>query len=244
MEKAARKLYPEWVGLWQEEWVYLSKGNFEEALRIHNNQGKDKAGELEAKLEQLAEYATKRANKFSADAQTSQNQSTVLLIVVFFIGTLGCAVMTTLITKSILSSILLLKTSMNVSAKEGKLIEASIKGKNEITEMAEDYNYLLRTLIRSSWLSEGKNSFRSVISDVMKIDEFAEKVLSFIARYTNAGSAVFYLNDGQDCNLSLVGSYAYTERDFLQNECKLGDGYYRTSGKRKKPILLKNVKRK
>lgn len=239
--KDTRKLCSEWMDLWQQEWYLISKGNSEEALKMYNNQGKEKAAELEAKTEQLMQYSLKQADQFVSDANSSRTSSTYLLLLCFSIGTIVFTIFTMLISNSIISAITALKQTMKKSTQEGKLTEADVYGHNEITDMAGDFNSLIRVLLRNNWINDGKSGLRAITGDIMKIDDFVDKTLSFIAEYTRAGSAAFYTYREQDACLRLAESYAHTERD--QNVCKPGEGIVGQVAKERKPILLKNVKR-
>lgn len=95
---------------------------------------------------------------------------------------------------------------------------------------------------RQNWLKDGLNQLSQLLSGDMTPQELAERSISFLARYVDAGHGVFYVyNKENDKTLELIGAYMFTERDLLSNRYNLGQGAVGQAALEKKPILLRNI---
>jgi CheY-like chemotaxis protein len=92
-----------------------------------------------------------------------------------------------------------------------------------------------------NWLKDGLNELTLAISGDLSLQQRAEKAISFIGGYVKIGRGVLYVPASEGDSLILMSTYAYTNRDKLSNEFKLGEGVVGQVALGKKPILLKNM---
>ncbi len=104
------------------------------------------------------------------------------------------------------------------------LRESSIQNENEI------------------YFSEGVSNFSDKLAGITDTQELASMAISLASRYVDASSGVLYTYDPEKRELNLISSYAYTSRDSLSNNFKLGKGIVGQVGLEKKEILLKNIR--
>ncbi|MCS5708832.1 response regulator [Candidatus Berkiella cookevillensis] len=95
-----------------------------------------------------------------------------------------------------------------------------------------------------SWLQEGTSQVLVAISQNPELSNLCNEILAAICRYLESGIGALYLFDSDTQQLNLVSSYSYTERELLSNKFLLGHGIVGQVALEKKPILLKNIKRR
>lgn len=105
-----------------------------------------------------------------------------------------------------------------------KLRDSSIQNKNEI------------------YFSEGIGKFSDSLSGVNDTIELSRKAIVSASRYVNASSGVLYSFDKDKSELNLIASFAYTTRNNLSNNFRLGEGIVGQVALEKEPILIKNIK--
>lgn len=91
-----------------------------------------------------------------------------------------------------------------------------------------------------NWLKDGLTSFANVVGETRDLHTLANKAISEICRYTNAGCGAIFNFDEKNNVLNLLGSFAFTERAALSNHFKLGEGLIGQTALERKPILLKS----
>lgn len=96
---------------------------------------------------------------------------------------------------------------------------------------------------QQAWLKDGVSQLSTQLSGEPSLLELCQKAVSFTARYVNAGHGVLYIYDAEKELLKLYGSFAFTERDKLSNEYKLGKGVIGQVALERSPILLKHITR-
>jgi CheY-like chemotaxis protein len=241
LESKARALYIEWLDIRQEEFSLLEEGRAEEAMNVFNIRGLDQLMKIEDVIHDLNQYAMDSADDFVRKAADLQREGVMFLILAALSGFGAAVILVLLIIRSILSSVNMLRNSMKKGMSEGRFIKTEIYGRNEISQMAESFNGLVEVLESRMWIEHGKNGLNSVIAGNMTVDELSEKALSYITRYVEGASAVFYLFDENSESLKLLSSFAFVERNHLSNEYRLGEGIVGQAAKEKKPILLKTT---
>ena len=92
-----------------------------------------------------------------------------------------------------------------------------------------------------AWLQQGAKQTLLCVAQNSALKELCTEILIEICRYLNAGIGVLYLFEPESEQLNLISSFAYTERNYLANHFKLGNGIVGQVGLELKPILLKNV---
>ncbi|TAF31840.1 MAG: response regulator [Cytophagales bacterium] len=93
------------------------------------------------------------------------------------------------------------------------------------------------------WIKDGINRLGQELSGNLSLKELCQKAITFLARYSDSGSAVIYVYDKEAEVLKLYASYAFTERNALANHFKFGEGIVGQVALERSPILLKNIRR-
>lgn len=241
LELQARTLFTEWIDIKQEEFLLLQNSKAEEAMNVYNTRGRDHLIKIEGVMDALTQYAMDKADEFVVKADDYHQKSLLLLVLAALAGVGVSVILVLLIIKSVLSSVNMLKNAMNRGRAEGRFIKAEFYGSNEISQIAQSFNDMVEVLESQMWIAQGKNGLNAIVSGSMPVDKFAETSLSFITKYVEGASAVFYLFDESTESLKLISSYAFVERGHLSNEYRLGAGIVGQAAKEKKPILLKKT---
>ena len=92
------------------------------------------------------------------------------------------------------------------------------------------------------WFSDGIGEFSDKLTGIDDTIVLAKQAITMASRYVGASSGVLYIFDKDTDELSLISSFAYTQREHLSNKFKLGDGVVGQVALEKEPILLKNIK--
>ena len=92
-----------------------------------------------------------------------------------------------------------------------------------------------------AWLKDGLTKFAAEVSGLHELPVLCNKAISTLSRYTDAGVGTIYLFDQENEKLKLFGSYAYRERDTVNNVYEVGEGVIGQVALERKPILLKNI---
>ncbi|MEI6543955.1 MAG: response regulator [Methylococcales bacterium] len=94
-----------------------------------------------------------------------------------------------------------------------------------------------------NWLKTGMAKINQIILGQDDKTYLASKVISEIANYIDAKIGVIYVANGhnKDLELTLLGTYAYTERKNLSSKFKLGEGLVGQAALERKQILLQNT---
>ncbi|HOM02008.1 MAG TPA: response regulator [Acetivibrio sp.] len=210
--------------------------------------------QLTAKNNEYVEELEKRLNildRIEEDAalslinRSSQIQSYHKNSIFFWTGIIVfiSVVLFTIVIRSIIWPISYLQYVMKTSANTRELIEADLTGKNELVNMANYYNKLVRNLKEQFWIKDSCSSLNEELAGKFDLSEITDKAVTFLARIMDAGNGVLYLYNDEDKKLYLNSSYAFTERDRLSNQYKLGEGIIGQVALERKPILLKNIQR-
>ncbi len=94
---------------------------------------------------------------------------------------------------------------------------------------------------RKSWIEGDINTLSSEISGDLNLTKLSQTALDFLAQYLGAGHGVLYLYKPKENILRLKASFAFTEKDELLKECRLGEGTLGQAALEKRPILLTNL---
>ncbi|MBF0224160.1 MAG: response regulator [Desulfobacterales bacterium] len=243
LEEEARHLFVAWKPIRSEVIELALKGKHDEAALITRKKGAEHVELLVEKIMELSSYAGDKAYKFMQDAIQVQVKikQTIIIIIVFVILIFWAVAY--LLMDSILSSVADLKDTMSEITKTGKLTKSEIKGKNEITQMAQDFNHLIESLETQFWLREGLNELNKELSGDLTFHDIVTKSINFVSRYISACSGALFLYNKNNDISELKSSFAFVERKYLANQFKRGEGIVGQVAVEKKPILLKNINR-
>jgi len=105
---------------------------------------------------------------------------------------------------------------------------------NMTRQLAENH----RADVQRNWLKDGAAQLSSVLAGDQQPRELADRAVSHLGHYLEAGRGVFYVFDKEESVLKLLGSYMYTERADLSNRFRLGEGAVGQAALEMKPIAL------
>jgi signal transduction histidine kinase/DNA-binding response OmpR family regulator len=243
LENQSRNLFLSWKEARNNIFDLIIEGKHQQAAQQTKENSKKFVEKLEKNLMFIESYSKKSADSLIANANSiERNQREVLFYSIIFLSVVSFIVFIYII-RSILEPISKLQGVMNQSTSTGNLEEADIEGNNEIVEMAENYNTLIKMLKEELWIKDGQSSLSIAISGEIDLHKFTQKAINFLSRFTNSGNGVFYLYDDETGLLHLNSSFAFTEREKLSNEYQIGEGIIGQVALERKPILLKNIKR-
>ncbi|MEI6898656.1 MAG: response regulator, partial [Bacteroidota bacterium] len=89
-----------------------------------------------------------------------------------------------------------------------------------------------------NWLKDCLNKLNLELSGDKDLHQITTQAISSVCRYLDAGFGVIYLADQERKLLTLVSSYAFTERDHLSNRYVFGEGVVGQVALEMKPIFL------
>ncbi|ABN51526.1 MAG TPA: diguanylate cyclase [Hungateiclostridium thermocellum] len=210
------------------------------ALTVKNNEFVEKLEKCLDSLDKIEEDEAQNLIDRSAKIQKYHKNSIFYWtgIIVF-----TSVVLFTIVIRSIMWPVSYLQHIMRTSANTREIIEAELPGKNELVNMANYYNKLVRNLKEQFWIKDNCSALNEELAGKFDLKEITDKAVTFLARILDAGNGVLYLYNDEDKKLYLNSSYAFTERDRLSNQYELGEGIIGQVALERKPILLKNVKR-
>jgi signal transduction histidine kinase len=225
---------------------YLSlilKGKGDEAKKYLLGTEAKVVQDIISKLTEIQKYSETTASMYRIDAneKKTNNINIMLLLIVSIVFIKFVTFLFT--TKSIQKSLQPLKKAVEEAASSNNFLTVELIGNNEINDIGKEYNRLINVLKNELEFKDGQNKLSGILTGNTNVNVFAENTITFLARYFNAGSGVFFIYQEDDQLLRLISSYAYTERDDLSNSFALGEGIIGQVALEKKPILLKNIKR-
>jgi len=240
----ATLLFAKWKPIRVEVQQLTLKGNHEEAAQITGTTGADLVLRLEEKMSELTAYAIHKADGFMGKARAVQQR--VLINTGIFIGAaiLLSLVIAFFVTKSILSNVSALKETMGEVTRTGDLIKSELAGKNEISDMAKDFNRLVDRLQEQFWLKDGQNSLRDEMAGDLAYEDLLKKCTHFISRYVEACTGALYTYNEKHSSWELQASYAFVEGKHFAHGFAPGEGIVGQVAVEKEPILLKGITEK
>lgn len=222
----------------------VQEGKKDDAIDISKGISSDFADQLELDLNNI--YLTSSDNQISLIEESNKLQGsariTLIITLVILIIILTLAFIMMII--SIIIPINRLKEHMIKTSTSGNLEEYKITQKNELGEMAKNYNILLNKLKNEFWINDIRNSLNEQMAGNISVKELTQKAVNFLARSLEAGNGTFYIhNSNKENKLILNSSFAFTERERLSNIYEFGEGIVGQVALERKPILLKNVRK-
>ena len=125
--------------------------------------------------------------------------------------------------------------------------EIEIKTQNEIGELAENANRMLRGLREMTATNEMQDWFKTGqarLNDRMREDQdpagLGRGIITFLAEYLDARIGAMYVVDDNH-RLNLLGSYAFGRRKNLSNVFEFGEGLVGQAALERESITLTNV---
>ena len=175
------------------------------------------------------------------------NTSIVTTIIVSFVFMIAVIVLTIFLSKSITKPVAnLLKTTndFTIGKTDAKVL---IDSSDEIGELGQAINNMIDSIVTSNkeieqqnWLKTGQTDLNDKMRGELDHITLAQNAINYIAEYSKAQIGAIYLNS-ENNTFKLVGSYAYSKRKNLSNECKLGEGIIGQAALEKKLILITDI---
>ena len=244
LEAKTRVLFLEWRELHKEMVELTYQNKRDEAIALTKTISSEIASKLEANLVTIDKLAVSKAGEYVALSEEIEKNLRDTMIYLLIGVAILFSLLFILIIKSIVGPIATLTTAMDNSTITGKLSEVALRGKDEISEIANYYNSLVNKLLNQFWIKDGQNYLNQELSGINNIEDLTQRSINFLARTLEAGKGVFYLYNKEGKELSLTASFAFTEREHILNKYKLGEGIIGQVALERMPILLKNINRK
>ena len=127
----------------------------------------------------------------------------------------------------------------------------TVEAQGEVAALKDNINEMIRNLkdttqknMEQDWLKTNLARFTRILQGQRDLLAVAELILSELAPLVSAEHGVFYIKESEEEQeevLSLLGSYAYTERKNLSHKFRPKEGVVGQCLLEKKRILLRNV---
>ncbi len=235
------KEFAEWKVI-RDKIINLAKsGNKNEALRLLYSSDTMLVNRFEDEAQALNAHARQKADEFmNASARLHEYTIRDIIIFILFVACMT-GFISFFIIKSTLSNVKELKNVMSKISKTGELIKAKIRGKNEISEMSENFNILIGKLQNQFWIRDGQNLINNALSGDLSYENIFQRSLKFLSQYTevNYGSIYSYNNKTSIC--TLMSSFNYPVSSSLVDYYEIGDGYVGKTALNKTSLLTDRI---
>ncbi|MBV1879156.1 MAG: response regulator [Pseudomonadales bacterium] len=106
--------------------------------------------------------------------------------------------------------------------------------------MLDSLRKLTTDAARENWIKTGFSELAELMRGDLNIEVLTEKVIAYLAKYTDSRPGIFYLAD-EARNLTLAASYAYKRRKNLSASIAPGEGLVGQAVKEKQLICISNI---
>ncbi|WP_166405105.1 response regulator [Desulfonema ishimotonii] len=243
MEREVRALLDRWQPVCDRVMALALQGEQAAAARFMREKTDGDVVILERNMLGLTSYARHKADQFMADAEKIQAMIFQRTLAYMGLSVLIAGAVAFIMFSSILSSVSALNLTMSEITKTGRLMRATLKGRNEIARMAGYFNALIGKLQDQFWLRDGLNSLNRELSGDPDYTELMSRSIRFISRYVEACAGVLYSHDPDSGVCELKASFAFVERAYLAHRFEAGEGIVGQVALEKSPILLRNISR-
>ena len=132
---------------------------------------------------------------------------------------------------------------------EGGMLIRAVAGMSEIqTSLDAAFSRMTVSLRRTredehkrDWLKSGANELNEILRGDRRLDEMANKSLSFLCEYLGAGVGALYLYNDDGRELEIAATYALSRRKGLNDRFALGEGLAGEAARDKRIIRLTDV---
>ncbi|MEY4592993.1 MAG: hypothetical protein RIR18_1888 [Pseudomonadota bacterium] len=188
-------------------------------------------------------YSKEKNAKVIADSATEIAEESITVTVVLMVaGVLFGSLLGVFVGRSVRRPVELLRESV-VELAQGKLNEVvpHTDYPNELGELARAIAVLQSEAQRMEdkrWIKSSLVEISQVMQSAESIEELSQKLLSAIAPLVRLGHGVFYVFQGEQQHLRLMGSYAYRERKELNQTFNLGEGLVGQCAIERTPFII------
>ncbi len=122
-----------------------------------------------------------------------------------------------------------------------KMVTNLQRAREENTRTMAEIEERNRTMTEQNWMKDGMSQLNAALMGDLSLTEMCDRAIRFVARYVRAGRGVLYAYHADQETLKLRGAYAFTERDHLSNDYRIGEGVIGQVALERAPILLTHV---
>jgi hypothetical protein len=221
----AEKEFTDWKVV-RDKIVNLAKaGEKNEALKLLYSSDTMLVNRFEDEAQALNAHARQKADEFMN--ASSRLHEDIIRDIIIFILFVACTtgLISFFIIKSTLLNVKELQNVMSRISKTGELIKAKIKGKNEISEMSENFNIIIDKLRNQFWIRDGQNLIHNALSGDLSYENIFNRSLKFLSQYTEVNYGSIYSYDNKTSRCKLIDHFNYPQNNTLAESYKIGDGY-------------------
>lgn len=244
LERETRQNFMAWTDTIDQEFRLIKAGNQTAALKVLDDKSDLQSRQLGLQFDELNQYARQRGIDLITTYNNQEQRIFFFISGVFLAAWALILLLTTLLIKSVMSSINLLSSNMAEIVTTGEISKKEVSGNDEITKMHRHYNVMLDFLQSQLWLREGQNLLQAQLAGDLELGEITRRSVNFVASYLKAGLGVFYVVPKDEKVLRLQASYALADKGELFREYQWGEGVIGQVALQASPIMLKNIRSK
>lgn len=243
LEQGTRELLDSWLKIAEETLQLVRQGKTEAASALTLGQGDELFNRLGQRLLELRNYAGNKAKGSMQNASEQQRQIYRHTVMFMVIATMLAVFLAVFLIRNSLGDLAALQETMASITQTGNLEKSSVRGSNEIADMAQHFNGLVDRLQFRFWLKDGLGALNSELSGDLPIDQLATRGLTFISRYVEGCAGAFYAWANPDSTWELKASFALGEGTCFAPRFKEGEGIVGQVAAEKQAIFLEGIGR-
>lgn len=205
-------------------------------------------GAAEMRVRQIVNEAEEVSKKIGKDARTKSDQTLgsltrilLTIIGVFAVILIVGGTLSLMLIRSIAHP-LTKGVSFAKAVSQGDMSATlDLKRKDEIGNLAEALNSMVKNLSRQDWLKNGKSELDDSLRGVERTGDLASKCITFMAKYLEAQLGALYVLNEDEQVLELRASYAFTDRHGNFNRITMGEGLVGQVALEMQSIVFSNV---
>ena len=241
LESQCRRIISDWSISREELLMHLIAGDVDKATEISIGTNTGYINQLEEKLRTISELARHSAySSVEAASESAKAQMRIFTILVAVISLL-VLLLFNITASSIIHPIRALQNAMGRFSRQGDMVELTLHGDNEITEMSQHYNSMVRKLSEIIWVKDNKNNLSAELSGNISLEEMMQKSIIFLSRTLGGGNGVLYLYSKESELLEPKAFYAYNSQNQLSRCFSIGEGLVGQSALEKKIVTMTDI---
>ncbi|MBF0381626.1 MAG: response regulator [Magnetococcales bacterium] len=122
-----------------------------------------------------------------------------------------------------------------------KSFRTQIEGKDEVWQLARDFNFMAQSLEEQDWQKSNVTFFSEIIQKTKNLPILAQEIISNLTPILNGGYGAIYIHNKKTDKYHLMGSYGVNEEYQITKEFMVGDGLLGQCAMEKKQIIQTDV---
>ncbi len=183
----------------------------------------------------------------TSEAFAAADDLGVMVIVLLAATGLAVFLLALILARRIVYPLRKLSTAAGLVSRGDLNQDIQIATKNEIGELAENFNSMIGSLRTTAgenetqaWFKNGESGLNDQMRGEHDMADLCRNIVTYLANYLNAQvGAIFIADNGT--KLQLLGSYAFQKRKGMANVFKYGEGLVGQAALEKKSILVTHV---